>query len=556
MNPASGPQGLEPHDPPVTRNRLRLSLVWLVPLVAALIGLSMVIHAWLSVGPEITITFNTAQGLEAGKTPVKYKDVVIGTVTAISLSDDSSHVVATVSFVKNARNLIRDDTRFWVVRPRVGMSGVSGIDTLFSGAYIGMDTGRSDQSRKAYTGLETPPTVVNGTPGTSFALRATDLGSLDIGSPVYYRHLMVGHVASYKLDIQSHDMNLQVFIDAPYDRLVTTDTRFWNASGMDLSLDANGLKLKTQSVATIVGGGIAFATPEDSSATAAPAGNLFTLADNEASAMAAPDGPSQLIRLRFEQPLRGLAVGAPVEFSGINMGKVVSTQLDFDRATRRFQSIVMVKVYPYRLGPVIEKLQKTEGNGNPRAAQFLAGLVEYGLRAQARTGNLLTEQLYISFDFVKNAPKVPFDANATPLTLPTVASTFDKLPEQIADIVDKINKMPLDSIGEHVDSSLSNLDATLRQVNGQLLPSTTRALDQANQTFGALRQGIADDGPLQENLANTLTEVQRTARSLRTLTDMLGRRPESLLRGTGADHAPIAPVAPSTSPVQQEPRQP
>ncbi|RQT04595.1 PqiB family protein [Burkholderia contaminans] len=556
MNPASGPQGLEPHDPPVTRNRLRLSLVWLVPLVAALIGLSMVIHAWLSVGPEITITFNTAQGLEAGKTPVKYKDVVIGTVTAISLSDDSSHVVATVSFVKNARNLIRDDTRFWVVRPRVGMSGVSGIDTLFSGAYIGMDTGRSAQSRKAYTGLETPPTVINGMPGTSFALRATDLGSLDIGSPVYYRHLMVGHVASYKLDMQSRDMNLQVFVDAPYDRLVTTDTRFWNASGMDLSLDANGLKLKTQSVATIVGGGIAFATPDDSDAAAARAGSLFTLADNETSAMAAPDGPSQLIRLRFEQPLRGLAVGAPVEFSGINMGKVVSTQLDFDRATRRFQSIVMVKVYPYRLGPVIEKLQKTEGNGNPRAAQFLAGLVEHGLRAQARTGNLLTEQLYISFDFVKNAPKVPFDANATPLTLPTVASTFDKLPEQLADIVDKINKLPLESIGKHVDSSLTNLDATLRQVNGQLLPSTTRALDQANQTFGALRQGIAEDGPLQENLTNTLTEVQRTARSLRTLTDMLGRRPDALLRGTGADHAPIAPVAPSTSPVQQEPRQP
>ncbi|MCA7882152.1 MlaD family protein [Burkholderia contaminans] len=556
MNPASSPQGLEPHDPPVTRNRLRLSLVWLVPLVAALIGLSMVIHAWLSVGPEITITFNTAQGLEAGKTPVKYKDVVIGTVTAISLSDDSSHVVATVSFVKNARNLIRDDTRFWVVRPRVGMSGVSGIDTLFSGAYIGMDTGRSAQSRKAYTGLETPPTVINGMPGTSFALRATDLGSLDIGSPVYYRHLMVGHVASYKLDMQSRDMNLQVFVDAPYDRLVTTDTRFWNASGMDLSLDANGLKLKTQSVATIVGGGIAFATPDDSDAAAARAGSLFMLADNETSAMAAPDGPSQLIRLRFEQPLRGLAVGAPVEFSGINMGKVVSTQLDFDRATRRFQSIVMVKVYPYRLGPVIEKLQKTEGNGNPRAAQFLAGLVEHGLRAQARTGNLLTEQLYISFDFVKNAPKVPFDANATPLTLPTVASTFDKLPEQLADIVDKINKLPLESIGKHVDSSLTNLDATLRQVNGQLLPSTTRALDQANQTFGALRQGIAEDGPLQENLANTLTEVQRTARSLRTLTDMLGRRPDALLRGTGADHAPIAPVAPSTSPVQQEPRQP
>ncbi|WP_264840475.1 MlaD/PqiB family protein [Burkholderia cenocepacia] len=155
-----------------------------------------------------------------------------------------------------------------------------------------------------------------------------------------------------------------------------------------------------------------------------------------------------------------------------------------------------------------------------------------------------------------STPKVPFDANATPLTLPTVTSTFDKLPEQIADIVDKINKMPLESIGKHVDSSLTTLDATLRQVNGQLLPSTTRVLDQANQTFGTLRQGIAEDGPLQENLTNTLTEVQRTARSLRTLTDMLGRRPESLLRGTGVDHAPIAPADSSTPPAAQEPRQP
>ena len=248
------------------------------------------------------------------------------------------------------------------------------------------------------------------------------------------------------------------------------------------------------------------------------------------------------------------AVGAPVEFSGVNMGKVVSTQLDFDRTTRRFQSIVMVKVYPYRLGPVIEKLQKTEGNGNPRAAQFRRPY-EHGPRAQARTGNLLTEQLYISFDFVKNAPKVPFDANATPLTLPTVPSTFDKLPEQIADIVDKINKLPLASIGKHVDSSLANpRDAQAGQ-------RPVAAVDDARARPGEpdvrrVAPRIAEDGPLQENLTNTLTEVQRTARSLRTLTDMLGRRPDALLRGTGADHAPIAPVAPSTSPVQQEPRQP
>lgn len=552
MNPTSGPQGLDPYDPPISRNRLRLSLVWLVPFVAAAIGLSMVIHSWLSAGPEIMIAFKTAQGLEAGKTPVKYKDVVIGTVTSVSLSENGSQVIAAVSFDKSARNLIRGDTRFWVVRPRIGVGGVSGIDTLFSGAYIGMDAGKSTQPHKTFTGLETPPTVVNDEPGTSFVLRARDLGSLDTGSPVYYKHIPVGHIASYKLDMESHDVELQVFVDAPYDRLVTTDTRFWNASGVDLSLDANGLKLKAQSVSTIVAGGVAFAAPAGSVAGAAPAGNLFALAGDEQSAMAPPDGPALLLRLRFDQPLRGLSVGAPVEFSGIKIGHVVSIQFDYDKLTKRFPSIVLIEVYPRKLGPVEEKLAKAEGIDERRAAYFIGEMVAHGLRAQARSGNLLTGQLYISLDFVANAPKVKFDAVSTPLTLPTINGGFDKLQEQFANIVDKIDKMPLESIGRHIDATLAGLDGTLKQVNGQLLPAATQTLEQTRQTFSSVQGVLSDDSPLQENLGQTLIELQRTSRSLRTLTDMLGRRPESLLRGQAADRAPAEAVGSVRSPATQE----
>jgi paraquat-inducible protein B len=545
-------EGLEPGHPAVTRRRWRLPLVWLVPAVAALIGLSMLVHAWLSAGPEITIAFRTGAGLEAGKTPIKYKGVTVGGVKSIALSGDGSQAIVTVSLDKSASSLTRRDTHFWVVRPRVGTGGVSGLDTLLSGAYIAADAGTAKASGSAFTGLETPPTVIDGTPGRSFTLHAQDLGSLDIGSSIYYRRMQVGRLASYKLDEDGKSVNLQVFIDAPYDRFVTTDTRFWNASGVDVSLGADGLKLKTQSVATIVAGGIAFAAPDRSHGSTAPEHAEFALAKDRDTALAPPDGAGQYMQLRFAQSLRGLALGAPVLFAGVNLGSVVSMNLDYDQARRRFPTVVGIVVYPQRLGPVLDILRERErerergGDMEQHVAQFLQNMVEHGLRAQARSGNLLTGQLYISLDVVPNAPKVPFDVNARPLTVPTIDGTFDRVQEQVASIVGKIDKLPLASIANNLDATLAGLGNTLKQVNGQVLPETTRTLQQAQKTFGAAQGMLADDAPLQQDLGRTLQEVQRAARSLRTLTELLGRHPQSLLRGV-PDDAPPA-VAPSHQP--------
>lgn len=523
------------HDSPppeILPRRWRPSLIWLVPGIAAFTGLFLLIQLWMSAGPEVSITFQTASGLQAGKTEVKYKDVTVGLVKSIVLSPDSQRVLVTVSLMKNAQNLAKADTRFWVVRPRVGMGGISGIDTLLSGAYISLDTGTSEKSGSLFQGLESPPTVINGMPGKQFEVVADDLGSLDIGSAVYYRRIPVGRVSSYALRPDGQGVSVNIFIDAPYDRFVTPSTRFWNASGVDLSLNSDGLQLKTQTLASVIAGGIAFANPPESGASLPSGGHsVFHLADDQASAMAPQDGTPQILQLRFQQSLRGMQTGAPVAFSSVKLGKVTAIDLDFEPAGSRFISVVTLEVYPNRLGRVLQKLPKPQKDGDKQAAFFLRDLVQHGLRAQARTGNLLTGQLYISLDFVPGAAPVPFDLNARPLRIPTLNGGFDHLQEQLATIIGKVSKMPIESIGTNLNATLGNLNQTLIQVNGQVLPQTTQTLRQLDQTMKGAQALLSADSPL----FNTLAEFQRTLYSLRTLSGLLTRQPQALLTGRQND---------------------
>ena len=531
MNPI--PQ--QPGEPGVIRRRWP-SPIWLVPVIALLIGASMLLHAWLAAGPEIAITFQTATGLEPGKTAVKYKDVTVGVVKDIQLRGDDSQVLVTVSLNESAANLARADTRFWVVRPRVGIGGVTGIDTLLSGAYIGVDKGSSARTRSAFTGLESPPAIINDMPGSRFVVQTDDLGSLDIGSPVYYRRVPVGRIASYQLNADGKSVSLQIFIDAPYDRFVTPNSRFWNASGLDVSVGANGFRLRTQTVAAIMAGGIAFATPENASG-ASPVGpkGEYVLAKDQESALAAPDGPPMRFKLRFERSLHGLEVGAAVEFSSIKIGRVVSVDLDYSPQGYRFPSVVGIEVYPNRLGNVLSKLPKQNRGLEQETAAFTRDLVEHGLRAQATPSNLLTGQLYISLDFVPNAARVPFDIHARPLVLPTINGGFDRLQEQIASIVSKVDKMPLASIAQNLNATLAGVDNSLKQVNGQTLPAANQLLRQMSQTAQTAQDLLAEDSPLMLTFSQSLQEALRALRAVRNLADQLDRHPESLLQGRTED---------------------
>src|SRR3989440_6608311 len=264
--------------------------VWLVPAVALAIGAWLAVSHWLERGSVIIISFRTAEGLQAGKTKIKYKDIDIGQITKINLAPDLTGVIATAELVKGAESRVVADTRFWVVRPRISGSTVSGLQTLLSGSYVAMDVGTATERARVFSGLEQPPAFTTDSPGRQVTLRAEDIGSLDVGSPVYYRRLQVGQVAAYELEKDGRAVKVVVFINAPYDRFVSGNSRFWHASGIDMALDAEGVRVKTESLVSLAIGGVAFGTPlEESEPPPLAADAVLELYRNQARAYKSPD---------------------------------------------------------------------------------------------------------------------------------------------------------------------------------------------------------------------------------------------------------------------------
>ncbi|MGP6429697.1 intermembrane transport protein PqiB [Pseudomonas sp. CH235] len=543
MESSAADQPRAPGQAPVKTRRFSISLVWIVPIIAVLVGISLVVHNLMQEGPSIIVTFKTGSGLTANKTEVKYRNVVIGQVTDVELSDDQKSVNATIKLAKQAETFTREDSQFWVVRPRIGAGGVSGIDTLLSGDYIGADIGQSNSRAKHFKGLENPPPITYGEPGKRFNLHASDLGSLDIGSPVYYRKIPVGQVVAYALDADGKGVNIEVFIHAPNDAYVTENTRFWNASGIDVNVGANGFAVKTESLSTLLVGGIAFRAPEYSpNDVAAAEERTYDLFDDQQTALAPPNGKAQYLTLRFDQALRGLKVGAPVEFLGIEIGRVVSVNLDFDPKKRSFPLNVGIVIYPQRLGQAHVKMLKVlEHNPDDEAAavRLIGTFIDNGLRAQARSGNLLTGQLYIALDFFPKAEKVAFDPTARPISVPTVPGSLEQLQEKLEAMIDKLNKLPVERIAGNLDSNLVELRKGLTQFNARTLPGVQNTLADLSKTLQSASSTLAEDSPQREQLTETLDELGRMSRSLRELSDYLGRHPESLIRGRPDNAAPL-----------------
>jgi len=532
--PDNGPNKI-PEAHAVPRKRWRFQLVWLVPIVAVLIGGWLAVKAVIDKGPSITISFETGEGLEAGKTKIKFKNVDIGTVNGVYLSPDHSHVIAHADLTKDATSMLVDDTRFWVVRPRISGGTVSGIGTLLSGSFIGMDVGSGSASRRDYVGLEVPPVIPSGVPGREFVLKGPDMGSLDVGSPIFFRRLQVGQVTSYSLDGDGKGITMKVFINSPYDKYVKDDTRFWQASGVDVSLDTSGVKVNTQSLVAILIGGLAFQTPEgNTDATEAASGKEFFLFDTYADAMKRHDRIVDTYVVNFNGSVRGLSVGAPVDFRGIIVGEVSAIYTRFDAATNKISIPVEIHFYPERF----TSRYKT-GDKNGRVAEdrhaVANWLVDRGLRGQLKTGNLLTGQLYVSLDFFPNAPKATIDWNATPPELPTVPGGLQSLQDSVQALIDRLNKIPFEGIGKNANQTLKDADTLLKQLDGQVIPQARDTLAAARLALNSANSALQPDAPLTQSTSDAMRELARTAAAFRTLADYLERHPEALIRGKPED---------------------
>lgn len=512
-----------PESRAIARKQTRLSLVWIIPIVAVLIGVWVAVARIRSEGPKITIVFASADGLEAGKTKIYYRGVDVGILRTLRLSRDHRRVVALAQMAPGTEDFLVNDTKFWVVRPRISGANVTGLGTLISGAFIGMEIGSSQRAKRDFVALDTQPVVTGDVPGRFFVLKTPDLGSLDNGTPLFFRRLQVGEVASYGLDKDGRSFTVKVFVKSPYDQYVTANTRFWQASGIDLQLSANGLSVQTQSLLSILIGGVAFETPANGQILPAAAANtVFTLFDNRAKAFEQPARNPQTFELTFNESVRGLAPGAPVEFRGVKVGEVADVSARIDLKTLEFQVPVIIHLDAQRLGVRVVDL-KPGADFAALRRKLIDALVARGVRAQLRTGNLLTGSTFVAFDYFPDAPRTTIDWSQVPVQLPTTSGQLEATEKQVTEIIKKLNRMPLDRIGDELLKTIADLHQTLISAN-QTLVAARGTLENANSLVGP-------NSAQAQQLSETLAEVSRAARSLRVLTDYLDRHPEAIVRG-------------------------
>ena len=533
--------------------RSRISVIWLVPLAAVLVGAWLVFKTYSEQGTQIVIQFKTAEGLIAGKTRIKLKDVEVGTVEEVRVSEDLGHVEARARIERWAEKHITKGTRFWIERPRIAAGRVSGLGTLMSGTYVGMDPGRGGAPERQFVGLEVPPVVTGTEAGRRFVLQAPGLGSLNIGSPVTYRQIEVGQVAGFKLDPAGDHVDIRVFIAEPYDSLVRTTTRFWNTSGVNLKMSADGFQLDTESLVSVLIGGIAFDNPASlEPAEGAEADHPFPLYPSHEATRQVAYTRRESYLLYFDGSVRGLTVGAPVEFRGIKIGEVMDVRLQLLADDYTLRVPVLIQIQPDRI-EVVGDRDKIDPSGGHEG---ILKLVEKGLRAQLKTGSLLTGQLYVDFDFHPEAPPAVVREQGDVPVLPTVPSPLEAITSNLTRLLGKLEALPLDEIGddlrdairavkelvgsEELVQAVRSFNAMMRegeragqQINGELIPALDAALGQTRQALAGVSAVVTPTSPLYTEIQRMLRELTDAARSIRVMADYLERHPEALISGKG-----------------------
>ena len=494
----------------VPRKRTRLSLVWVIPIVAAVAGVWIAVTKILERGPEISIVFSSADGLEPNKTKINFNGLNVGTVTAIKLADDHHHFIATAQMSPKAENFLVKDTKFWVVKPRISGLNITGLGTLISGYYIGVQLGQTRESARSFVALESPP-LTGDVPGRIYTLKTSELGSLGEGTPIYFRQIQAGQVVSCNLDTNGEFLNVKIFVQAPYDQYVTANTRFWHASGIDVSLTAAGLHIQTESVMSILAGGIAFETPASGTLLApAQAETIYTLFNDRNEAFRPPPQDPHTYLLVFKQSVRGLTLGAPVEIGGIQIGEVTGIQAQFDAKTAEFSVPVTVSLDPGRFGVRFLNFPKSESIATDRQ-RIMDMLVARGLRAELKTGNLISGSLLVAINFFPDEPAAKLDWSQNPVALPTISGKIEAIEDSVGLLL------------KQLDKTITNLDLTVASARG--------TFTNASQLIGNVNHLVEPDSVLDAELDNLLKEGGGAARSLRVLADYLERHPEALIRG-------------------------
>lgn len=539
---------------PEVHGRSGFSVVWLIPILTLIIGGWLIYRTLADQGPVVTIEFRTAAGIEAGRTRVKYKSVDVGVVEQVQFAQDFSNVMVRVRFDPGMDNLLRRNTRFWVVRPEFSLRGASGLETLISGAYIQIDPGPGSPQRH-FVGLEDQPLITADEPGRTVTLVTETLGGIDAGSPIYYRGILAGEVLGRELASDRRSIYISAFIRDPFDQLVRGNTRFWNVSGVDVGFGADGPEVRMESLQSLIFGGIAFETPAAAEQVTTDAEDLlFTLHSSYREIEERAFIRKLNFVLYFDGSVRGLAAGAPVEFRGIRVGSVSDVRLELDPETLAFNLPVIVEIEPERIMDV------TRG---PAPEAVLESLVERGLRARLQTGSLLTGQLFVELDMYPDSELRLRGAGGVDYPeLPTVPGAMETITASIEKLVGQLDAVELDAIAANllgtlegtnallnapelermlvdVEGSMRAFRGILEQVEASDMEATLVAargvLGNLERTLEVAADALDPQAPMHYNLVRMFAELEETARAIRALVELLEREPQAVIFGRGGD---------------------
>lgn len=495
---------------PIVKPARRLSPIWIIPIIAALLGVWLAWKYYSARGPDITVHFETAEGIVAGKTPVMCRSVTVGTVENVTLTNNLQGVIVTMQMTAEATRLLTADTQIWVVRPRYGASGISGLSTLVSGSYIEIGPGVSHEPRHDFVGLEQPPVTPKGVPGLHVTLITDEAAGVAPGTAITYKGLNAGRIESRVFHPENAKVEFGAFVLAEYAPLIRTNTKFWNASGIDVQVGANGLQLRTGTLESLLMGGITFGQPSGSgSAPAVSDGATFTLYESLEDTRKFAMRTSVPYLLLFTGSVRGLSDGAPVEFRGVRVGTVIGVSFRYLPNDPERRVPVLVQIDP-------SFITNLPTDNTAAAEDFVANAVRDGMRASLKTGNLLTGQMYVDLDFQKDAPAMTVTEIEGYRVIPTSAGGLGELTEKANAVMDKIQALPLEETVKNASEALA-------------------AVKEMTSTLKGTLNGFGEDSPLYRQLRDTLNSV-------RALADTLERKPNSIIFGKGKSEPTPTPV--------------
>jgi paraquat-inducible protein B len=522
-----------------------VSKIWLLPIVALSIGLWMVYYQWSNQGPLITIKFETATNLEAGKTKIKTRNVDIGEVKKIELLPDLKGVLVTARLNANLDDLLIDSSHFWIVTPRISLNGVTGLSTLLSGPYINMEPGTDGKKTTDFTALAAPPLTPIGTPGLHVTLNSYDEFAFKEGDPVVYKGLKVGEFEDIYFNFDERVVYYNTFIEAPYHKLITANTKFWNVSGVRMELGASGIKVTTGSIESLLTNGVTFGIPEGM-----PSGEqitkrtFFDIHRSYESAAQERYKLSAEFIIMVQDTIRGLQIGAPVEYRGLVIGNVIDINpQDISQNGLLDQSYTIPVVIGIQPGRV---QQPDNQQGLDFVRMQTLRWVEDGLRASLKTGNLLTGALFVDLQHYPDAEPTLANTVMGYDVIPTISSEFSQITAKVNAILDNVNQIKVLDLSNNANDMLKQIAITAealqataskveRILNSAHEDELTSSLNKTLQSIAQLTQDFSSGSTNYEELNNTMQVLQKTLKDLQPLLLQLNGRPNSLIFVEGSD---------------------